>query len=166
MFNKNVNTLWLDLDGVIADFNKSAIEIMGMMPKVYEKTHGTGKFWKAINSKPNFFFDLEKMMDADELYDNVKHLNPIILTGIPANMNEFSNQKVEWVKKHFGSDQQIICCKAREKSKFCKPGDILVDDRTIFKHLWENAGGIYVTHFNSKQSLDELLFYGAIDKVR
>jgi hypothetical protein len=154
--------LYLDCDGVLADFNKKAIVIFGMDPEDYDRMHGQEAFWKGINTNPNFFYELEEMADAHELYDAVKHLNPIILTGIPKDMNEFENQKILWSAKKFGKEQRIICCRAAKKHTFAKPGDILIDDRIHYKKKWESVGGIWITHTSAKNSLDILKDMGVL----
>ena len=162
-FDPKVNQLFLDCDGVLADFDKEAMRIFGMHPEEYDRLHGQEKFWEAINTNPNFFYDLELMQDARELYDAVRHLRPIILTGIPRNMDAFENQKHLWSAKHVGKEQSVICCRAAKKHMFIKhPGDILVDDRTRYKKLWEKAGGTFVVHKSAKQSLDILREMGVV----
>jgi hypothetical protein len=36
------------------------------------------------------------------------------------------------------------------------PGDVLVDDLSRYRALWEEAGGVFVHHRNAKDTLDEL----------
>lgn len=36
--------LYLDCDGVLADFNAGAASVLGMHPRAYEKRHGLGRF--------------------------------------------------------------------------------------------------------------------------
>jgi len=150
------------MDGVLADFDESAVKMFGMHPEEYERIHGSEKFWETINSNPTFFFDLKPMKDMRILYDAVKHLNPTILTGIPRNMDAYENQKHMWSEKHFGKEQKIICCRASKKSQFCKPGDVLVDDRTKYIKPWEKAGGIYIIHRSAEKSLDKLRELGVL----
>ena len=76
--------LFLDADGVLADFDLSARRLLGMRSKEYIDKHGRGMFWKRLASAPNFYGDLPEMPDARVLFDAVKHLKPTILTGLPA----------------------------------------------------------------------------------
>jgi hypothetical protein len=47
-----------------------------------------------------------------------------------------------------------------------EPGDVLVDDRENHRHLWENAGGIFVHHKNAKDTLRQLAkIYPSVDAV-
>ena len=149
--------LYLDCDGVLADFDKGATALLGMKPKAFEKRHGLGRFWARLASAPDFYFSLPLMPDAMQLYDAVKHLDPIILTGLPRG-NWAADQKMRWAKEHFPG-VRMITCMARDKRDHAKEGDVLVDDNDKFRHLWEQAGGIFVHHKSAAQSIEELRNY-------
>jgi len=75
--------LFLDCDGVLADFDAGAKQLLGMTPAAFEARHGKGQFWNRIAKAPNFYGTLPEMADARRLFDGVKQLNPTILTGLP-----------------------------------------------------------------------------------
>jgi len=155
---KPENTLYIDMDGVLADFDLSA-EILcgGMRPSLFEEKYGTAKFWETINSDPNFFLNLQPMPGAMDLYNAVKHLEPPILTGIPQGMDPDNNQKRDWAKKMFGHQQRVICCQASKKSLYIKAiGDTLVDDRQRYMRKWLARGGYFVLHKNAADSIMKL----------
>lgn len=146
--------LFLDCDGVLANFDKRAEEALGMNPRLYEKIHGTKKFWDGIYSIPDFFFTLEPMDDAYELVHAVEHLNPIILTGKPK--GEWGReQKLRWRDKYFPKLEMIVC-QSKDKIKHAKAGDVLVDDWTKYKQVWIDGGGIWVDHVNARTSIVKL----------
>ncbi len=149
--------LYLDCDGVLADFDKGATAILGAPPSRFEERHGIGRFWKMLASAPDFYFSLPLMPDAMQLFDAVKHLDPIILTGLPRG-NWAADQKIRWAAKHFPG-VRMITCMARDKRDHAKEGDVLVDDNSKYRHLWEQAGGIFVHHKNAAQSIEELRNY-------
>jgi hypothetical protein len=149
--------LYLDCDGVLADFDKSATALLGAPPRQFEKMHGIGRFWKKLASAPDFYFSLPLMPDAMRLFDAVKHLQPIILTGLPRG-NWAADQKMRWAAKHFPG-VKMITCMARDKRDHAKHGDVLVDDNDKYRHLWEETGGIFVHHKNAAQSVEELRAY-------
>lgn len=84
--------LFLDCDGVLADFDTFAASIFGMHPRDFEDLHGDEKFWKALNSVDNFFEQLPLMHDAMHLWEATQKFNPIILTGVPKEMPEAHEQ--------------------------------------------------------------------------
>ena len=78
-----MRTVYLDCDGVLADFDKGAAEVLGMPPRAYERRFGLSRFWQALAQAPEFFARLELLPDAMELYAAVRDLEPVILTGLP-----------------------------------------------------------------------------------
>jgi hypothetical protein len=149
--------LYLDCDGVLADFDKGATAILGLPPRAFEKRHGPGRFWAKLASAPDFYFSLPLMDDAQRLFDAVKHLGPIILTGLPRG-NWAADQKVRWAAQHFPGTR-IITTLARDKRDHGKAGDVLVDDMLRHAHLWEEMGGIFVHHKSVDETLDRLNAY-------
>jgi len=146
--------LFLDADGVLADFDQGASEILGSRPKAFIAKHGRGAFWKRLAKAPNFYGDLPEMPDARVLFDAVKHLKSTILTGLPMG-NWASGQKVEWATEHFPG-VPIITCMAADKHKHMHPGDVLVDDREKHRAAYEEAGVVFVHHKNAEDSLRQL----------
>ena len=146
--------IYLDCDGVLADFDKGAEAILGMPPRVFEKRYNPGLFWKRLATAPDFFGNLEPMPDAFELYEAVKDRDPIILTGLPRG-NWAEPQKRRWAERHFPG-VEVITTTAALKREHCKKGDALVDDRDKYRHLWEGAGGIFIHHRNAVGSIRRL----------
>jgi 5'(3')-deoxyribonucleotidase len=146
--------LFLDADGVLADFDRGTQRLLGMKPKAFIAKHGRGAFWKRLANAKNFYGTLPKMPDAELLFDAVKHLKPTILTGLPLG-NWAAAQKVEWAAEHFPG-VPIITCMARDKHKHMHPGDVLVDDREKHREAYEEAGVVFVHHKNAEDSLRQL----------
>lgn len=146
--------LYLDCDGVLADFERAAVDLLGMPPRQFEKRHGLPAFWKRIAAHHDFYGSLPLMPDAMELFDAVRHLNPVILTGLPRG-DWAAPQKVRWAAEHFPGTR-IITCLAADKRKHAREGDILVDDTLKYRDLWESAGGIFVHHRNAKDTIAAL----------
>ncbi len=146
--------LYLDCDGVLADFDAGAERLLGLKPRAFEQRHNIGKMWARLASAPDFYGTLPMMPGARELFEAVRHLDPVILTGLPRG-NWAAPQKVRWAAEHFAGTR-IITCMARDKRDHAKEGDVLVDDMLRHRHLWEEAGGIFVHHRTVAQTLQEL----------
>lgn len=146
--------LFLDADGVLADFDRGARQLLGASPKEYIAQHGRGAFWKKLAKAPNFFGALPEMPDARRLFDTVKHLKPTILTGLPMG-NWSAPQKVKWAAEHFPG-VPIVTCLARDKHQHMHPGDVLVDDREKHRALYQSEGVVFVHHRNAEDSLRQL----------
>ena len=56
--------LFLDADGVLADFDLSARQLLGMSPKDYIGAYGRGAFWKRLAKAKNFYGSLPEMPDT------------------------------------------------------------------------------------------------------
>ena len=146
--------LFLDADGVLADFDRGACELLGAKPKAFIAKHGRGIFWKRLARARNFYGDLPEMPDARLLFDAVKHLKPTILTGLRMG-NWAARQKIDWAAEHFPG-VPIITCMARDKHKHMHPGDVLVDDREKHRAAYEEAGVLFIHHKNAADSLRQL----------
>ena len=146
--------LFLDCDGVLADFDLAARQLLGMTPKQYIATHGRGAFWSKLAKAKNFYGSLPEMPDARRLFDTVKHLEPTILTGLPLG-KWAAPQKVDWAAEHFPG-VPIITCMARDKHKHMRSGDVLVDDRENHRRSYEEAGIVFVHHKNAEDSVRQL----------
>jgi hypothetical protein len=156
--------IYLDCDGVLADFDKGAEAILGMHPRIFEKRYNPGLFWKKLAQAPDFFERLEPMADAYELYEAVKHRDPIILTGLPRG-NWAEPQKRRWAERHFPG-VPVITTLAALKREHCHPGDALVDDRDKHRHLWEAAGGVFIHHKDARSSIAKLRALGFLEPTR
>lgn len=156
--------IFLDLDGVLADFDKGAGIILGTDNTYkWEFIHGGNRFWEVLNSFPNFFGSLPLMPDALELWQAVGKRKPTILTALPRqDAASVDAQKRAWVAKHLGADIEVITCETKDKPKFCQKGDILVDDRSVNQEAWNAAGGTYILHTTAKKSIHLLRAMGAI----
>ena len=146
--------LFLDADGVLADFDEGAKMLLGMTPRQFEARHGRREFWRRIASAKNFYGSLPEMPDARLLFDAVEHLEPTILTGLPVG-RWAAPQKVEWAAEHFPG-VPIVTCMARDKHKHMKPGDVLVDDRENHRAAYESAGIVFVHHRSAADSVKQL----------
>lgn len=146
--------IYLDCDGVLADFDSGFEQSVGINASYYEDTKGSKAFWLKIRSIDNFFENLPLMGDARVLFNAVEHLRPVILTGCPFG-GWAEPQKLRWRDKHFPGIPMVTCM-SRNKKDYCKPGDILIDDVTKYKTLWEESGGVFIEHINAALSINQL----------
>ncbi len=151
--------LFLDCDGVLADFDRAATTILGQPPREFERRHGARAFWRRLAGHGDFFGTLPLLPDAQALWDATAHLRPVILTGVP--MGDWAApQKRRWAARHF-PEARVITTMARAKRDHMEaPGDVLVDDTPTWRHLWEEAGGRFVLHRSAPGSLAELRALG------
>jgi hypothetical protein len=147
--------LFLDLDGVLADFDRGVERVTGKRPEQLQ----VGQMWSALARAPQFFDTLEFMHDAELLWLFCKPHNPTILTGLPLG-SWAPEQKRRWVARMLGGDVPVITCKSRDKPRYAAPGYVLVDDRERARAGWEEKGGIFIHHTSAERSIAELTRLG------
>lgn len=150
--------LYLDLDGVLADFDGHYERCFGTRPD--KSRPDPPGFWERIGAHRTFFLDLAPMPDALDLWHGAvaRYGQPTILTGIPRRetYRHAEAHKRAWVAQHLDRDALVICCLSEHKSHYGSPGDILVDDWDKYRHLWEGMGGTFVHHTSAQDTLAAL----------
>lgn len=152
--------IFLDCDGVLADFVSGATALFNEHPQLAEERLGKRAFWEELMDADEFFAHLPPIGDAHLLYAGVRHyfpeVTPTILTaGKLPNRAWMEPQKNAWRDQHFPGTPMIVC-NAADKCLHGKPGDILIDDYPKYQHKWEAMGGIFILHKSAAQSLREL----------
>lgn len=163
-------TIFVDMDGVLANFDKSAETILDTDNIYkYEFIWGPDKFWEELNKHPNFFRDLPLMPDARHLWAKIAHLEPQVLTALPRENGErVDQQKREWIIKMIDNPTQpmldtiVHTCPTKDKPLLCEPGDILIDDRAVNRDAWIKKGGTYIIHTSAINTLTTLRALGVI----
>lgn len=161
----NLPRLFLDCDQVLANFDAHAEQVFGMAPEEAQAKLGSKSFWEILRAQGDFFLMLQVLPEGKRLFEAVRHLNPTILTGTPPEVPEAAAQKRVWAARHFPGTE-IICCKSEEKRMYMKPGDVLVDDWSKYRHLWEEAGGVFILNRDVDDSIRQVLNLFAWQKNR
>lgn len=143
--------LFLDLDGVLADFDRGVHLATGRRPQEMR----VRDMWRALARAPAFFETLEFMRDAEALWDFCAPHRPTILTGLP--LGDWApEQKRRWVARMLGAHVPVVTCMSREKPRYSGHGHVLVDDREAAREGWEAAGGTFVHHAGAAESIAAL----------
>ena len=159
--------IYLDLDGVMADFDGYFLEQFG----VASNTLDDPTLWKWINGHGNFFSNLPVCEGAVEFYNSLGDLNVTILTACPkTNYTVAAVQKRDWVYRHLSPNVTVIpMLGGKNKCLFMhSPGDILIDDFEKNCIAWREHGGIAIQHKNfvdTTKQLDLFLDAAVIYKV-
>lgn len=124
MPNNNKKILYIDLDGVIVDFDSG-------IDKLSDKHKS--KYIGRYDEAPGIFRLMEPIPGAIEAVKKLSvHYDVFILSTAPWNNHSAWSDKIKWVKKHFGNGNDNIFYKKMILSprKDLNHGDILIDDRT------------------------------------
>lgn len=156
---KEFMKIFVDLDGVLADFDSEAARLLGR-----SFTKGDNEIWKTLSDHPNFFRRLPQMPDAIKLWvylqENFSDIE--ILTAIPRNgtLPTAAIDKRYWVAQHFGDEAKVNTCFAVEKQRYCTgPDCILIDDNVKNIFQWSQRGGLGVFHVSAKETISCLEWY-------
>lgn len=152
-------TIFLDMDGVLADFDKRANEVLRTDNHYkYDFVHGAEVYWHNINTRaPNFFAELELMPDAMTLLNAVWNEKLAVLTALPkSNPIRVKAQKETWVALNVREDLKVIACTTFEKPNYCQEGDVLIDDRAVNRPAWQSKGGRFILHTSAEDSVAQL----------
>jgi 5'(3')-deoxyribonucleotidase len=156
-------TIYFDMDGVLANFDKRVEEILGT-DNIYkfEFVYGSKVFWDAIHSGDPFFFqNLEMMPGAYRLLEATDKYPRGIITALPKSKPEQCDfQKRHWVSRNVYTPIPVITCRTNEKPYYCQPGDIMIDDRALNKAAWEARGGKFIVHVDVQSTLEQLKTMG------
>lgn len=151
--------IYLDLDGVMADFDRYFIELFG----VSSDTLDDNTLWKWINNHGNFFNNLPLCEGAIDFFNEIKHHDVSILTACPkTNYAVAAVQKRAWVYRHLSPDVTVIpMLGGKNKCLFMhSPGDVLIDDFEKNCIPWAEHGGFAIHHKNfdsTRYNLDLVL---------
>jgi len=170
--------IFCDLDGVLVDFDQGVQDLTGKRPEQLFQ----GTMWAAIAKEPNFYRNLGWMADGEELWEAIRPLKPCILTGLPRTHSQQARRdKFAWcqqelcvevahwdkagdksthariskadAKKTAATWCKVITCWSKNKHMESGAGHVLIDDRESLRDAWEEAGGIFVHHVNTEQTL-------------
>lgn len=137
--------LFLDLDGVLADFDGGFPRLCGFD----HRTSGKPAMWKAIGDRPGFFADLEPFAGARAFYSIVRPLAPVILTSASSTyFARAAREKHAWVRRHLCADVLVLPVRdGLDKAAFVQDaGDVLVDDYGKNCEAWRANLGLPIKH--------------------
>lgn len=161
ILNSNHYTVYVDLDGVLADFMKKAKEVTGIDLDKADNQETT-EFFKELDKRARagkkFFEYMDLLPDAMVLWNHIKKYDPIILSSTGHTLGA-AEEKRAWVKKHLGYEaakRALFVRQSREKSKYANSHSILIDDRAKSIDPWVAADGIGILHVSAAKTIKEL----------
>lgn len=150
-----INKVYLDMDGVLANFHKGVYDIFKQSYK-YDISLSTWNFWESwdeqttredVNNKcdTNFWANLDWMHDGCGIFEEiVKYFNVeqiYILTNPVVGGAGTATGKMLWVEKHLPEFVKRIIITQAPKGLLAKPNTLLIDDNDSYVEEFIVAGG-------------------------
>jgi 5'(3')-deoxyribonucleotidase len=148
MLYTSTMNIFLDMDDVVADWMRTAREMVQRNWNYGERIPDSD--WKKLQRDPHFYRNLPKKDGADELvqwcrdYKEKTGCGLYFLTALPHDytMPHAASDKVWWAHERYPDIPVFFGPFSHDKWRHCKPGDILIDDRTSNCSEWTSAGGL------------------------
>lgn len=164
-----MKTIYIDMDGVVADFERAARKIINVDPGELHKdsnNYWPRDQWEQLLAHPHLYRNLAKMPKADEMMALARRFRDELgwtlrmLTAIPRK-NDIPfvfEDKIDWMREYYPDVPVFFGPYSEDKQNFCQFGDILVDDRQSNIYEWGVRGGIgiLVTEHAYDEALNKL----------
>ena len=158
-----MNTIYLDMDGVVADFDLVVQDMLGHDPRVNDRYPESE--WIKLRSHQRLYRDLPLCQDANVLVDGVQALaarhglRVLFLTAVPKD-NDFPwafSDKIHWAQRYFPDIPVWFGPYSEDKQIRSQSDDVLIDDRASNIDQWRGRGGYGILYSGRAQPvLDEL----------
>lgn len=158
----NITKIYLDMDGVIADFDKKYKELYKIAPRDADTYKTFDKFFTTFIAERQFA-KLDLMPDALVLIEYLKSLSlpTEILSSTSSEKRdaEIREQKVEWLNKHNLTFPINLVPGKRLKRNFSNSSSILIDDTAQNIDQWRAEGGVGILHTDAITTIGILKTY-------
>jgi len=157
-----ITKIYLDMDGVIADFDKRYKELYKIAPKDADTYKTFDKFFTTFIADRQFA-TLDLMPDAMMLINYLRSLSvpTEILSSTSSEKRDadIRAQKLMWLQTHnIGFKVNLVPGK-RLKKDFSNANSILIDDTPVNIDQWRREGGVGILHTDTISTLGILKMY-------
>ena len=162
MQKPKIKCIYLDMDGVIADFVKRYKEQYHMEPREAEKKKEFNKFFDEF-VETNQFATLDLMPGAMQGIEFLRKASVptqiLSSTANEARYDAISKQKMIWLQTHGITFNPLFVPGKKHKWKHATPDSIIIDDTESVIDDWRKAGGIGILHKDWSTTLAILKLY-------
>jgi hypothetical protein len=147
--------IFLDMDGVLVNFDEQFKELTGQYPKDYESTHTPDEFWGEIDGAGvGFWRGMKWMPGGEALYNRASQFDHVLLSS-PSRSEVSKIGKRLW-RRDKTPNTKLILARSYNKKNYAAPNHILIDDREDNIQQWVSAGGIGILYQSPEQVNAEL----------
>jgi hypothetical protein len=156
---KKFTKIYLDMDGVVADFEKRYTHLFGKTPLEARNQKEFSPNWKKFIEEKNFE-KLDWFPGGQDLLKYVQSTKlPIEIlssSGGEKFHGEVTVQKINWLRKHGMNYKANIVPGRKKKKEYATPHVILIDDTEDVITDFNRAGGVGILHKDSGKTIEIL----------
>jgi hypothetical protein len=156
---KKFTKIYLDMDGVLTNFEKRYKEMFGVIPADARTFKEFSPNWTKFISEEQFE-QLEWFPGGKELLKFVKdtglEVEILSSSGGEKFHVEVTSQKLRWLYKNGIDYLPNIVAGRRLKAAFATPDSILIDDTPDVIESFNAAGGVGILHKDVKETVEKL----------
>jgi len=151
-----ITTIYLDMDGVICDFDALYSETYGLNCR---DDPNDDHWFEFVNN--DGFYNLSTTKNADKLLDKLFSLdvNVEILScvGTKKNKNQVRSQKIRWLHAHgLGHLLTNFTSTKLNKSRYASNSSLLIDDSETCINPFKEKNGYGILHMNVKDTIKQI----------
>ena len=154
-----VRQIFLDQDGVLADFEAGLTKAMGYKVGLDDE-HDVYDAQKRKLTAQRLFRNLEPLPDAWKLVDYCMNsgIHTEILTAAGTiNRTLVIKDKIDWIRRYVHPHWIVIpTFSGTQKAAFAHKKAVLIDDRERNIKCWKEAGGIGILHTTADDTIEQL----------
>lgn len=158
--NKEIKRIFLDMDGVLADFQTGASKLAGVNITPDSAGHKLYDARKEELTNKRLFRNLPPMVDMYDLIAYVRHTGTpweILTAAGEVNRELCVYDKNEWIREFVDPTIAVTCTfTGSQKGMYAFEGSVLIDDRQKNIDHWIENGGIGIVHTSAENTINEL----------
>lgn len=153
-------TIYVDMDGVLSDFEKQYKSMFGELPKESRDNKERGRYselWHSFVDQKGFeqlnFFNGALLLL--KYLEELTKVDIFILTssGGSDRHHDVTKQKLEWLKKRFVEFPAIVVPGRRFKKMFANKHSLLIDDTPDVVEAFIDNGGEAILHKEAEYTI-------------
>ena len=156
-----ISTIYLDMDGVLCDFEKKFTDLYGFLSLAKRDRKQWSVDWEDFIIRKHAFEKLDWFPGGRELLSYIRnhpsiHVEILSSSGGERFHGEVTAQKIKWLKSHGINYKANVVPGRKHKKNWAKPDAIIIDDTPDVITAWNKAGGIGILHKDVKETIKTL----------
>jgi 8-oxo-dGTP pyrophosphatase MutT (NUDIX family)/5'(3')-deoxyribonucleotidase len=140
----SIDTIFVDMDGVLVDFDKQIYRYFHTNSKTLFAQYGDDYVWSKIDLIPGFWKTMDWNKEGYQLWTylkSIKGINIYFLTTPANSVRDCKSDKLEWVYNHIGPEWADRVIFSENKGDYANANSLLIDDMEKNINSFQDAGG-------------------------